>query len=1283
MNKIFRFVANSALLWLSALHAEAPQLPVPDGETAPPAVVWFSTPVRPGEIVMVHGGNWSMDALVAVEAMGNGETGKPALGATPEITSRVEVLPLSIRRNCISFHFPRNLEPGAVRCRIVDAGRTSKPFVLNEPDLWWFQGDGGQQASPGGWLGVFGRCLSSDGNARLALKRGNKTTPVALESQDQWSLRAGLPDGLAEGDYEVLVHNGFAGESGWRSPGNVQIRPRHEVWKDRVFDVTDFGAVPNDRAFDTSSVQAALRAAAKNGGGIILFPRGRYQITEALTVPPYTLLKGKGLKLSQLYWPDTEAPPDSLIQGSHSFGIEDLFITSGNYLSGIVAKPSDGAESGNITLRRVRIRLLRDQYVSAEERVRREGLPGAALRIGGPLMRIEDCDVYVTGTAFGLGGTDAVIARNRFMGGTGYLSGGERIIFEKNFITGGGISVGPGGLYQRNVYWANNRVERNFKHDREAMTFDGGGHAYQGGLKSWKGTRMVLATERMAWRHGSDHWVNGGMMVMDGRGAGQLRRITRIGNNVVEIDQPWTIEPDVSSRVMISCFRERYLFANNHIEDATIALQLYGSLIEGILSGNTCARAGGFHSYGMFKGGGPEPSWYVQFLGNEILEGNAYRGAQNEIPASDSHLAIRDRGHPSARFPFTRTCLARRNILHNNARLEVLGGGIVDNALIENCVVKNSDVGLYVTDRARGVILWGNRFENVRKPMAGAIGKAVLHPADHALAAMSGAATLLDSEMPQEWQKLRQSLETSRAADPETDVTKKSVQEAKAKMLQLVAKANRSTIPADVMSWLLGMTATAHTHTLNPVINAGKGGDAKMLITFSLAPWSAPCTVKARPVPPAGWKIRAESGASLRPGGSARQFLFFNLPEGNAGAFHLPLTYEVAGAGWRFEFSDSISLGSFAITDWLLAGPFENKSGKSIDTTVHPPERKLDVTAIYRTRDGQQGWKPVHTDRGWLDLVKQFKDSGKSVAYAVACVRSDRAIPVKFSFSGDGALLYVNGKRIGTRWRFSQWGCTTLQRGENLIQLISTNIDGGWRVQTKVETLGALKPGELYCVAAEALKDVNLLKNASRPTPEGKGLPHCAGIDWKLTFDDDFNRDRLGNVLEGRSDAHWISREWKIVDGHVQPQAAWTTLAYGEPIKPPVRIEYDVYSNTDKVRILGTMLCPKGMSKHRFWGQMYGNGYFLSLGWHNRFSNGVMRNEKEAIIDESGIRLAKDKWYHVIAQFIPPRCQLFVEGKKVLEYEDRDWIAGLNEVALYSYPIHRFDNLRIYQDGKQ
>ena len=30
--------------------------------------------------------------------------------------------------------------------------------------------------------------------------------------------------------------------------------------------------------------------------------------------------------------------------------------------------------------------------------------------------------------------------------------------------------------------------------------------------------------------------------------------------------------------------------------------------IEGVVVGNTSARAGGFHSFGMWKGGGPEPS---------------------------------------------------------------------------------------------------------------------------------------------------------------------------------------------------------------------------------------------------------------------------------------------------------------------------------------------------------------------------------------------------------------------------------------------------------------------------------------------------------------------------------------------------------------------------------------------------------------------------------------------------------------------------------------------------
>ena len=65
----------------------------------------------------------------------------------------------------------------------------------------------------------------------------------------------------------------------------------------------------------------------------------------------------------------------------------------------------------------------------------------------------------------------------------------------------------------------------------------------------------------------------------------------------------------------------------------------------------------------------------------------------------------------------------------------MLGNGIADNVLIENCLVENADVGLYVEPQAQGVILRGNRFDNVLQPMTGAIERAVTHPADLVLAA--------------------------------------------------------------------------------------------------------------------------------------------------------------------------------------------------------------------------------------------------------------------------------------------------------------------------------------------------------------------------------------------------------------------------------------------------------------------------------------------------------------------------------------------------------------------
>ncbi|NWK54299.1 DUF4955 domain-containing protein [Verrucomicrobiaceae bacterium N1E253] len=50
--------------------------------------------------------------------------------------------------------------------------------------------------------------------------------------------------------------------------------------KGRTFDVTQYGATPNDGKSDKIAIQKAIDAASKAGGGIIYFPRGRFLINE-------------------------------------------------------------------------------------------------------------------------------------------------------------------------------------------------------------------------------------------------------------------------------------------------------------------------------------------------------------------------------------------------------------------------------------------------------------------------------------------------------------------------------------------------------------------------------------------------------------------------------------------------------------------------------------------------------------------------------------------------------------------------------------------------------------------------------------------------------------------------------------------------------------------------------------------------------------------------------------------------------------------------------------------
>jgi hypothetical protein len=64
-----------------------------------------------------------------------------------------------------------------------------------------------------------------------------------------------------------------------------------------IFDVTSFGATPGDSTFDDAGIQAAIDAAEAAGGGVVLFPAGRYLVNPTEDSNHFITIEGSHIVL--------------------------------------------------------------------------------------------------------------------------------------------------------------------------------------------------------------------------------------------------------------------------------------------------------------------------------------------------------------------------------------------------------------------------------------------------------------------------------------------------------------------------------------------------------------------------------------------------------------------------------------------------------------------------------------------------------------------------------------------------------------------------------------------------------------------------------------------------------------------------------------------------------------------------------------------------------------------------------------------------------------------------
>lgn len=694
------------------------------GATAP-VVFWSPDSVEPGNIVLLYGGGLGEVGMISVGRLPDGSPGHPG-GMSPSAEAQ-SVAPIQPCENSLKFQLPETFTAGIFQATIQSPAGASKPVVLNRPEVWFIQptilmpGLSANQTPPGAQVQIIGKnfLLPGDkGSARAEMRSfGGQWIPLTLTRVERFSLRAQLPADLAEGRYELWLHNGFGGAAGWGGPLVVDVKSS-DAWPGKVFNVKAFGAKGDGVADDTAAIRAALDAAQQNGGGIVYLPWGTYRLTNYFVIPERTVLRGEGRDCTVLQWPvsDPKTRADFspvAAYGVARYAVEDLTMIARksdtlfmdmsdsrlpNELS--AQKP---AVSRDVFFRRVNFQHwlgcnrpernteLWNTGTNAQGKPvpsKHDGEQAMVLRVGA-MENFELSDCQMQGGQVHLRNLrNARETGNLFGNEMGYcwaeLGGGaHQMVCESNEVRASS-SWGYGNIGMQQVYSAHNRSYNFVRGEREGMTLDisalptptiVSNIAWFGLPTRVDGQKLILTGIKAQ----PGEFVGLAVMVLDGPGAGQYRIITSNTPTEFTVERPWDVPPTTGSTVGLWSLMRHMIVYKCEGYDTSAFSQLYGSFYDFTVDSCHVERNQGVWG---------QSGWFVRFYYNDVEYANSY------------HPGIGPHGNnPEGNLPFSFVGLTDGNL-----RITKFGSSQYGKQRVfVNEVVPHPVPG------GRGVIVKGNR----------------------------------------------------------------------------------------------------------------------------------------------------------------------------------------------------------------------------------------------------------------------------------------------------------------------------------------------------------------------------------------------------------------------------------------------------------------------------------------------------------------------------------------------------------------------------------------------
>jgi hypothetical protein len=192
--------------------------------------------------------------------------------------------------------------------------------------------------------------------------------------------------------------------------------------------------------------------------------------------------------------------------------------------------------------------------------------------------------------------------------GNGFSSFGssrasERISFSRN-------------LYQ-GMFDGTNVRDGSYPH--EAFTSDGSGGAYAGAVRASNGLDVLIGAPA------SSGWVGAAMAVLDGAGAGQVRRIAAGAGDTYTVDRSWDVPIDTTSMITVVPYVGKVLMQGNDIRNST-TVQIFGCGFDSVYAGNKLTHMystatihpGGLFVFALKYSGGSQPNFGFELISNTL-----------------------------------------------------------------------------------------------------------------------------------------------------------------------------------------------------------------------------------------------------------------------------------------------------------------------------------------------------------------------------------------------------------------------------------------------------------------------------------------------------------------------------------------------------------------------------------------------------------------------------------------------------------------------------------------